>query len=158
MHTPQHFDRECGGLDRSFGEYSSISSGLSAGEIIRCINDKKTLSLFRAVAVLESRRSGTLKSKVKLTRKQYYKRIEKLMHIGLVNRIGGRYRLTSFGKVVFNLLIRVLEFAVKYHRELKSIDPITMVSTKARKSRLDEHQSAMNNEAKNQQIQDMHVS
>src|ERR671931_1247016 len=107
MRTRQCYDKEYGELDTPFNESYSIPLALSAADIVKCIYDKKTLSLFKAVAVCENRRSGTLRTKLKLSRKQYYMRIEKLIGIGLVSRISGKYRLTSFGEVVFSIHVKM---------------------------------------------------
>jgi predicted transcriptional regulator len=49
--------------------------------------------------------------------------MEKLMHAGLVKRIGGKYMLTSLGKITFSMLTTI-EIAIKYYWKLKAIDSI----------------------------------
>jgi hypothetical protein len=51
--------------------------------------------------------------------------MEKLMHAGLVKRIGGKYMLTSLGKITFSMLTTI-ETAIKYYWKLKAIDSIFM--------------------------------
>lgn len=47
------------------------------------------------------------------------------MHAGLVKRIGGKYMLTSLGKITFSMLTTI-ETAIKYYWKLKAIDSIFM--------------------------------
>jgi hypothetical protein len=54
--------------------------------------------------------------------------MEKLIHIGLVKGISGKYCLTSFDKVVFSIEMKIVEAAIKYNWSLKSIDSIVMTS------------------------------
>jgi hypothetical protein len=55
--------------------------------------------------------------------------MEKLMNADLVKRINGKYRLTSFGKIIFSTQAKVeteIETAIKHYWELKAVDYITM--------------------------------
>ena len=47
------------------------------------------------------------------------------MHAGLVKRIGGKYMLTSLGKITFSMMTTI-ETAIKYYWKLKAIDSIFM--------------------------------
>ena len=58
---------------------------------------------------------------MKLTRKQYYSRITRLVKAGLVKRQKGRYFLTAFGRVIYDTQ-RILGNAVKNYWKLKAID------------------------------------
>jgi hypothetical protein len=71
LHTRQYSDKKQENLDASFKGYS-IQSELSAADVLRCISDKKTLSIFKAVALSENDCSSILITKLRLTRKQYY--------------------------------------------------------------------------------------
>jgi len=73
---------------------------MSVSDTLNAISDKKSLVLFNIVA-LEAENSGVLKTKVELTRKQYYSRMSGLLNAGLVTRKNGNYFLSSFGKVVY---------------------------------------------------------
>ncbi|MFL6344876.1 MAG: hypothetical protein ACJ71A_05470, partial [Nitrososphaeraceae archaeon] len=66
---------------------------------ISAISDDKALSLFKAVALSENDCSNILITKLRLTRRQYYSIMSRLMHADLVRRISGKYSLTSLGKV-----------------------------------------------------------
>ena len=103
-------------------ENSSMPSEPSVADILRCISHPKALLLFRAVAC-----SRILITKLGLSRRHYYSSIEKLMHTGLVRRIGGKHSLTSLGKVMFSCILKI-EMSIKYYWELKAIDSITMAA------------------------------
>jgi hypothetical protein len=69
--------------------------------------------------------------------------MEKLIHIGLVKGISGKYCLTSFDKVVFSIEMKIVEAAIKYHWSLKSIDSIVMTSAEEKELALEERQRIM---------------
>jgi hypothetical protein len=157
LHTRQYSDKKQENLDASFKGYS-IQSELSAADVLRCISDKKTLSIFKAVALSENDCSSILITKLRLTRKQYYTRIERLMHAGLIKRISGKYRTTSFGRVILSMVLKI-ETAIKYHWKLKAIDSIMMISVADGKELpLEERQKIIDNLIDNQQIKDILVS
>jgi hypothetical protein len=63
----------------------------------------------------------SLLEKIDLTRKQFYLRISSLLNTGLINRILGRYCITSFGKINYEIQL-LLGMAVDIHiahRKLK---------------------------------------
>ena len=90
--------------------------------MLRAIADDKSLELFGTVAqeIIDSR---NLKSKIKLTRKQYYSRLSRMTRMGLVRRKNGKYVLTSFGKIVYESKL-TLENALNNYWKLKAIDSI----------------------------------
>jgi predicted transcriptional regulator len=98
---------------------------ICVADTMSAISDDKALSLFKAVAISENDCSSILITKLRLTRKQYYSRIKKLMYVGLVKRIGSKFSLTSFGKVIYSKVINI-ETAIEYFWKLKAIDSITM--------------------------------
>jgi hypothetical protein len=69
--------------------------------------------------------STILITKLRLSRRQYYSSMEKLMNAALVGRISGKYSLTSVGKVIFYSYEKI-ETAIKYHWKLKAVDSILM--------------------------------
>ena len=90
--------------------------------MLRAIADDKSLELFGTVAQ-ENIDSRNLKSKIKLTRKQYYSRLSRMTRMGLVRRKNGKYVLTSFGKIVYESKL-TLENALNNYWKLKAIDSI----------------------------------
>jgi predicted transcriptional regulator len=116
----QYYDKKHENLDTSIKESSIIPLGLSAGDVLRCISDSKALSLFKAVALSEGYYTSIIMTKLKLSRKQYYSSMEKLIHTGLIERISGKYRITSFGKVIFSAQEKLeteIEAAIKHYWE-----------------------------------------
>jgi Mn-dependent DtxR family transcriptional regulator len=106
---------------------NSTSSSIDSISIISTFSDDKIISLFKAVALSEvDINSATIIAKLRFTRKQYYSRVEKLIHVGLIKRVGGgNYRLTCFGKLIFRYVLKI-ETAVKYYWKLKAIDSILL--------------------------------
>ena len=94
----------------------------STASILRTIADEKSLELFTTVA-LETIDSKNLKSKTKLTRKQYYSRLSRMTRAGLVRRKNGNYILTTFGRIVYESKV-TLEIALKNYWKLKAIDSV----------------------------------
>jgi hypothetical protein len=85
-----YYDKKCENIDALFKEKSSIlsSAGLSTADVLRCISDKRSLSLFRTIALSQNWNSSILMTKLRLTRKQYYLRMQKLMRAGLIIKRG----------------------------------------------------------------------
>jgi predicted transcriptional regulator len=94
-------------------------------DVLKAISDKRSLELFRIVALTKPD-TDMLISKTKLTRKQYYSRMSRLMRTGLIKRKNGKYTLTAFGKVIYDIAIATLENAVSNYWKLKAIDSLEM--------------------------------
>ena len=75
-------------------------SVVSVADVLKAISDKKSLELFPNCCLVNCR-LDVLISKIKLTRKQYYSRISRLVNAGLIKRKNGKYTLTAFGKVIY---------------------------------------------------------
>ncbi|MDQ6864547.1 MAG: hypothetical protein M3044_12060 [Thermoproteota archaeon] len=92
-------------------------------EFIKLISDDKSLLIFNTIFVASGDSSDILINQLKLTRKQYYSRITRLVKAGLVKRQKGRYFLTSFGTVIYDAQ-RLLGNAVKNYWKLKALDSL----------------------------------
>lgn len=79
-----------------------MNSSPQISEVLEAISDDKALTLFNTVA-LSSGKTDMLLSTMNLTRKQYYSKMERLSRQGLLVRKGGRYYLTTLGKVLYEL-------------------------------------------------------
>ncbi|MDQ3835464.1 MAG: hypothetical protein M3270_00820 [Thermoproteota archaeon] len=99
-----------------------VKSQTSAASVLRTIADDKSLELFATVAA-ETMDSRNLKSKIKLTRKQYYSRLSRMTRAGLVRRKNGKYILTTFGKIVYESKVTI-EHALNNYWKLKAIDSL----------------------------------
>jgi predicted transcriptional regulator len=98
--------------------------------LLFAISDKKSSNIFKSIA---SARSNTdiLITQLKLTRKQYYSRMSRLLQAGLVKRQKGRYLLTAFGKVIYSAQMNLeakIENALTNYWKLKAIDSLEMPS------------------------------
>jgi predicted transcriptional regulator len=99
-----------------------VKSQASTAAVLRAIADDKSMELFSTVA-LETIDSKNLKSKTKLTRKQYYSRLSRMIKVGLVRRKNGKYVLTTFGKIVYESRVTI-ENALNNYWKLKAIDSL----------------------------------
>jgi predicted transcriptional regulator len=59
---------------------------------------------------------------LKLTRKQYYSRLHNLIICGLIQKTKGMYRLTSFGKIIFDWHLVIRDTIAKEYWKLRAID------------------------------------
>jgi hypothetical protein len=87
---------------------------------LKAIADDKSLVLFNTIAI-EGGDSDILVSRLGVTRKQYYSRISALSKTGLISRTNHRYRLTSFGKIVYDEQLTIGRAANTFWK-LKAID------------------------------------
>jgi DNA-binding HxlR family transcriptional regulator len=92
-------------------------------ELIKLISDDKSLLIFKTFLLASHDTSEILRTRFKLTRKQYYSRLSHLTKAGLVKKQKGRYFVTAFGKVIYDAH-RLLGTAVKNHWKLKAIDSL----------------------------------
>ena len=96
--------------------------GITVADILDAISDARALAVYKTIAS-EKPNSNLLITKMQLTRKQYYSRISRLIKTGLVKRENGRYTLTSFGKVIYDIQITI-EIALENFWKLKAIDSL----------------------------------
>ena len=94
--------------------------GLTVADILESISDEKALGLFKTIALTKPD-SEILITKTQLSRKQYYSRMSVLMRSGLVKRNKGRYALTAFGKVIYDIEITI-EIALENLWKLRAVD------------------------------------
>jgi predicted transcriptional regulator len=95
-------------------------------DVLKVLSNEDSLELFRIVALTkpDTASADIIKSKTKLTRKQYYSRMSSLMKVGLIKRKQGKHTLTAFGKVVYNIVQMKIENAGNYYWKLKAIDSL----------------------------------
>ncbi|HTH21708.1 MAG TPA: hypothetical protein VL854_05790 [Nitrososphaeraceae archaeon] len=97
---------------------------VSVVEILEAISDVKSLKLFNTIAT-KGGNSEDLSVQLKLSRKEYYSRMSRLMKTGLVKRKNGKHFLTAFGKVVYDAQVTIRK-AVESYWKLKAIDSIDL--------------------------------
>ncbi len=95
-------------------------------DILDALSDDKSLDIFKIIA-LSNCDSNILITKTKLTLRQYYSKMDRLIRAGLVRKKDGNYRLTSFGKVFYNLQMTA-DNALSSYWKLKAIDSFDNLS------------------------------
>lgn len=93
--------------------------GISILDILDAIRDHESQSLFNALATDVDEHDFV--NRLKITRKQYYTRIAKFVKAGLVKRRAGRFYLTSFGSIIYEVQLK-LSKAVDNYWKLKLIE------------------------------------
>ena len=93
-------------------------------KVLKSISDDASIELFVLIAKQHSD-SELLRSETKMTRKQYYSRMSRLMEAGLIKRKHGKHTLTTFGKIVYHAQITI-ENATNSYWKLKAIDSLEM--------------------------------
>jgi transcription initiation factor IIE alpha subunit len=92
--------------------------------VLKSIADDESLELFRFIATNDSD-SESLRNRTKMTRKQYYSRMSRLMKAGLIKRKTGKHTLTAFGRVIYDTQITI-EGAINNYWKLKAIDSLEL--------------------------------
>jgi predicted transcriptional regulator len=95
---------------------------VSVTEILDAICDDKSLKLFNAIAT-KGGNTGDLLLQVKLSNKEFYSRMSRLIKMGLVKRENGRHFLTAFGKVIYEAQ-KTVSKAVENYWKFKAIDSV----------------------------------
>ncbi len=103
----------------------NVPNCLSVENILRVLSVDKSLALFETIAVGSSA-SDVLRSRLDLTRKQYYSRMSALLKAGLIKRRSGGYSLSSFGKTVYDAQV-IIEEALENYWKLAAIDSIELL-------------------------------
>jgi CheY-like chemotaxis protein/predicted transcriptional regulator len=92
----------------------------SMADILNVLSDEKALDILRTIAI-SSCNSDYLISKTNLNLRKYYSRMTGLINVGLIRKKEGKYFLTSFGRVFYNLQIKA-ENTLSNYWKLKAID------------------------------------
>ena len=95
---------------------------VSVSDCLNAISNDKSLVLFNTIA-LSGGYSSILITRVELTRKKYYSRLNDIINAGLMVRKNGRYFLTSLGKIVYEAQ-ELIGKAIHCSSKLKAIDSI----------------------------------
>ena len=90
--------------------------------ILDAIRDPDGRDLFNSIAT-DRGSNDTFDYTVKITRKQYYSRLSKLIRADMIKRKGEKYVLTPFGGVIYAVQLEFTE-AVDEHMESKGEIPI----------------------------------
>ena len=95
---------------------------VSLANILSAISNENALAVFKTIADTKGD-TDILRTKLNITRKQYYSRISGLLKAGLVKRKNGRYSLTIFGELVYDAAMTLEKaFNSSNYWKLKAID------------------------------------
>ena len=98
-----------------------MSDTVSENDVLKCIADEKSLHMVRSI---HNGLPVTITS-MKLSRKQYYHKLQMISDANLISRSCGRFTVTSLGRVILGLLDS-LEIAInKDHWKFIAIDNLT---------------------------------
>jgi predicted transcriptional regulator len=110
--------------------YQQVASdSLSVETVFSALSDNKSLSLFNIIAIMSSHASDgqptgeILISRMNLTRRQYYTRINQLRDAGLITRKSTKFVLTSLGSVVYETH-KAIGVAIQNRWRLQAIDSL----------------------------------
>lgn len=90
--------------------------------VLEAISDDASLELFKLIA-LTNGTSESLRSKMNITRKQYYSRLFKITRCGLVKKYDNRYVLTTLGNITFEAQATI-ERALQNYWKIKAVDSL----------------------------------
>ncbi|HEY7107832.1 MAG TPA: hypothetical protein VH415_00240 [Nitrososphaeraceae archaeon] len=76
---------------------------IDIGEILESISNNDSLQLFSTIALVGGT-SSSLVQRLKLTRKQYYSKMSRLISTGLIKKHRGDFCLTLFGATVYEII------------------------------------------------------
>ena len=108
------------------------SNGLSGAKVLSAIADDRSWYLFTTIAISSDPASNgqesgdggqILISRMNLTRRQYYQRINRLKSLGLINRKKGRYSLSSLGRILYGIQ-KTIETAIQNRWRLVALDSL----------------------------------
>jgi len=98
---------------------------LSLAKVFDAISNESSLAVFRTIAGSKVD-TNVLRTKLNLTRKQYYSRISTLLKADLIKRVNGKYSLTLFGEILFDVTLTVEKAFNNSYWKLKAIDSFEM--------------------------------
>lgn len=105
---------------------SNSGAAISKLDFLRAISDQLSIDIFNAITT-DSTTTENLMRTLTLTRKEYYSGTTRLLKRGLIIRIDGKFRVTAFGRPIYNAQLKIAT-ALKYSSVLKMIDAIRSYS------------------------------
>jgi hypothetical protein len=108
---------------------------ISYPDLLNILADTKTMQLFSDISS-SGHKTCNIMTKFKLTRKQYYSRMSDLQRADLIYRKKGKYFLSTFGKIVYDIQTtaqRKIEYALSNVWKLKAIDSLEIADRISKK-------------------------
>lgn len=91
---------------------------VTESQILNCIADDKCREM---LSVIKEGQTLSIDG-LQLTRKQFYSRLHALIIYNLISKVNGKYCLTSFGKVVFDWHLVLMQAISEEYWKLKALD------------------------------------
>ena len=96
---------------------------LTIQKVLEAISNEEAQELFNIIA--EDKNSYDLVESGMMSRRQYYRRLAKLIRLNLIKRVGKRYALTTFGYVVYETQLTLVMAIASYN----AINSVNMIPT-----------------------------
>lgn len=96
----------------------------TVASVLKTISDPISLELFKSISE-EGSNSSDLRTKTRLSRRQYYSRLSNFTRNGMLTRKNRRNCKTTFGRVVYHTLMTI-ENALSNYYKLKAVDSIEL--------------------------------
>jgi hypothetical protein len=125
----------------------------SISDILRVLSDENGFVIFKSIANEAENRGAMIRTKFKLSRKQYYTRMARLISTGLITKDKGAYILTAFGRVGHYSLY-LTETATKNYWKLSAVDSV-LNSTEDYKIPEEERQKIIESLIDNKEIKEL---
>ncbi|MFI5405362.1 MAG: hypothetical protein ACHQ1D_02485 [Nitrososphaerales archaeon] len=90
-------------------------------KVLEAISNEEAQELFNVIA--EDKNSYDVVESGIMSRRQYYRRLAKLIKLNLIKRVGKRYALTTFGYVVYETQL-TLVMVITSHSAVNSANTV----------------------------------
>ena len=129
-------DRTLDSLSKNVANTQTDSESDTLASVLFFVSDSKSLSLFNMIANMSNPSSADRNrnpgnslpiSRMNMSRKQYYTRINRLREAGLIRRSGAKFILTSLGTVIFEIH-KTITLAIHNRWRLQAIDSLASLS------------------------------
>jgi predicted transcriptional regulator len=104
-------------------------SAICSREILDAVSDDKSWRILNFIAGDRKLKNDEVMNQLGITHKEYYSRTSKFVAMGLIRRIEGRYFLTSFGLVIYELY-SILQEVIERKLRAGLTDSVISLSTK----------------------------
>ncbi len=111
------------------------TENMTLASVLKTISDPMSMELFKSISEAGSN-SSDLRSKTRLSRRQYYSRISNFTRNGMLTKKHRRIYRTTFGRVIYHTLMTV-ENALSNYYKLKAIDSIHAIPQEEHKKIID---------------------
>jgi hypothetical protein len=108
------------------GARTTKTKSLTVASILKTISDPISVELFKSISAAGID-SSDLRSKTRLSPRQYYSRISNFTRNGMLIKKNGKKYRTTFGRIVYHELMTIEKAIVNYYK-LKAIDSIGLLN------------------------------